>query len=142
VSSVSASEFWPIYLARRGAIRRPKDIGNHDIIVTNASLSRGGMLNLRKGKIVEEISLRPKLTTNNAQVLVDALAAGRGVGTAQVLLATEELKEGKLIRVLPDYEIEPTELFLVYPSAEFLRSVVRAFIDFAMPALQRIDGIV
>jgi DNA-binding transcriptional LysR family regulator len=132
----------PIYLVRRGAIRRPKDLGNHDIIVTNASLSRGGMLNLCKGKIVEEISLRPKLTTNNAQVLVDALAAGRGVGTAQVLLVTEELKEGKLVRVLPDYEIKPTELFLVYPSAKFLRSAVRAFIDFAMPALQRIDGIV
>jgi DNA-binding transcriptional LysR family regulator len=132
----------PIYLARRGTIRRPKDLSNHDIIVTNASLSRGGMLHLCKGKLVEEISLRPKLTTNNAQVLVDALAAGRGVGTAQVLLVTEELKEGKLVRVLPDYEIKPTELFLVYPSAKFLRSAVRAFIDFAMPALQRVDGIV
>ena len=53
---------------------------------------------------------------------------------------TEELKDGKLVRVLPDYEIKPTELFLVYTSARFW-STVRAFIDFAMPALQRIDGI-
>jgi DNA-binding transcriptional LysR family regulator len=81
------------------------------------------------------------LTTNNAQVLVDALVAGRGVGTAQVLLVTDELKQGKLVRVLPDYDIKPTELFLVYPSTKFLRSTVRAFIDFAMPALQCIDGI-
>jgi DNA-binding transcriptional LysR family regulator len=70
------------------------------------------------------------------------MVAGRGIGTAQVLLVTEELKEGKLVRVLPDYEIKPTELFLIYPSAKFLRPTVRAFIDFALPALQRIDGIV
>jgi DNA-binding transcriptional LysR family regulator len=131
----------PFYLAQRGAVRRPKDLSYHDIIVTNASLSRGGMLSLCRRKTVTEISVRPRLTTNNAQVLVDALVAGRGIGTAQVLLVTEELKDGKLVRVLPDYEIKPTELFLVYPSARFLRSTVRAFIDFAMPALQRIDGI-
>jgi DNA-binding transcriptional LysR family regulator len=106
-----------------------------------ASLSRGGMLSLCRRKTVTEISVRPKLTTNNAQVLVDSLVAGRGIGTAQVLLVGAELKEGKLIRVLADYEIKPTELFLVYPSAKFLRSTVRAFIDFAMPALQGIDGI-
>jgi DNA-binding transcriptional LysR family regulator len=102
-----------------------------------ASLSRGGMLSLCRRKTVTEISVRPKLTTNNAQVLVDSLVAGRGIGTAQVLL----VGAGKLIRVLADYEIKPTELFLVYPSAKFLRSTVRAFIDFAMPALQGIDGI-
>ena len=88
-----------------------------------------------------EISVRPKLTTNNAQVLVDALTTGRGVGTAQVLLVSDELKEGRLIRVLPEYEVEPTELFLVYPSSKFLRPAVRAFVDFAVPALRRIDGI-
>jgi DNA-binding transcriptional LysR family regulator len=44
--------------------------------------------------------------------------------------------------VLPQYEIKATELFLVYPSAKFLRPAVRAFIDFALPALQRVDGIV
>jgi DNA-binding transcriptional LysR family regulator len=131
----------PFYLTRREAVRRLKELSNHDIIVTNASLSRGGMLHLCKGKTVTEVPVRPKLTTNNAQVLVDALVAGRGIGTAQVLLVTEELKEGKLVRVLQDYEIKPTELFLVYPSAKFLRSTVRAFIDFSMPALQRIDGI-
>jgi DNA-binding transcriptional LysR family regulator len=70
------------------------------------------------------------------------MVAGRGIGTAQVLLVTEELKEGKLVRVLPDYEIKPTELLPIYPSAKFLRPTVRAFIDFALPALQRIDGIV
>jgi DNA-binding transcriptional LysR family regulator len=132
----------PGYIARCGALRDCKDISNHDLIVTNASLSRGGILSLCKSDIITEILVQPKLTTNNAQVLVDALKAGRGIGTTQVLLVTDELKEGQLIRVLPEYEVKPTELFLAYPSSKFLRPAVRAFIDFAVPALQRIDGIV
>ena len=90
----------PDYLARRGPVRSRKDINNHDLIVTNASLSRGGLLSLCKGNATTEIAVQPKLTTNNAQVLVDALTAGRGIGTAQVLLVAEELKRGQLIRVL------------------------------------------
>ena len=132
----------PDYLARRGPVRSRKDINNHDLIVTNASLSRGGLLSLCKGNATTEIAVQPKLTTNNAQVLVDALTAGRGIGTAQVLLVAEELKRGQLIRVLPQYELKPTELFLAYPSSKFMRPAIRAFIDFAVPALRKIEGIV
>lgn len=131
----------PSYLARRGSVRNHEDLSGHDIIVTNASLSRCGILNLRRGDTLAETPVRPKLTTNNAQVLVNALKAGQGIGAAQVLLVTDELQHGELIRVLPEYEIKPTELFLVYPSSKFLRPVVRAFVDFVVPALQRIDGI-
>jgi DNA-binding transcriptional LysR family regulator len=130
----------PGYLARRGPVRRCEDLSGYDIVVTNASL-RGGALPLCKGNEKTQVPVQPKLTTNNAQVLIDALKAGRGIGTAQVLLVSEELKKGELIRVLPDYEIEPAEFFLVYPSSKFLRPAVRAFVEFAAPALQRIEGI-
>ena len=131
----------PDYLARRGPVRNCRNLCDHDIIVTNASLARAGILSLCKGDTTAEILVQPKLTTNNAQVLVDALKAGRGIGTAQVLLVAEELKDGQLIRVLPEYEVRPTELFVVYPSSKFLRPAVRAFVDFAVPALRRINGI-
>jgi DNA-binding transcriptional LysR family regulator len=132
----------PEYLARRGPVRSRRDISNHDLIVTNASLARGGILSLCKGKTTTAIAVRPKLTTNNAQVLVDALKAGRGIGTAQVLLVANEVKQGQLIRVLPEYELMPTELFLTYPSSKFMRPAIRSFIDFAVPALRKIEGIV
>ena len=130
----------PAYLCRRGRVSACEDLNGHDIVATNASLL-GGILPLRRGDQKIEVSVRPKLITNNAQVLIDALKAGKGIGTTQVLLVADELKSGALIRVLPEYEIEPTEFFLVYPSSKFLRPTVRAFIDFAVPALQCIEGI-
>jgi DNA-binding transcriptional LysR family regulator len=132
----------PEYLARQGYAPSVASLADHDIIVTDASLSARGTLPLCHGEAIEEIVVHPILKTNNAQVLVAALKAGRGIGTAQVLLVSDELSDGRLARVLPQYEIESSELFLTYPSAKYLRPLVRAFIDFAAPALQRINGIV
>jgi DNA-binding transcriptional LysR family regulator len=131
----------PSYLARRGQVSACADLDGHDTIFTNASLSLRGTLMLHKGGEVTELALSPKFTTNNAQILLDELMSGRGIGTAQILLIANELKQGQLVQVLPDYEIKPTELFLVYPSAKHLRPTVRAFIDFAVPELQKIEGI-
>jgi DNA-binding transcriptional LysR family regulator len=130
----------PAYLTRAAPLRDVADLCAHDLLVTDASL-RNGALRLRNGEIARDIAVRPKLTTNSAQVLVDALRAGRGVATAQLLLVADELHSGALIRVLPDHEIEPSEFFLVHASTKFLRPVVRAFVDFAAPALRRIEGI-
>jgi DNA-binding transcriptional LysR family regulator len=130
----------PAYLSRRGAPAGPHDLCAHDLIVTDASL-RAGALFLRQGEARIEIAARPRLSTNNAQVLLEAALSGRGVATAQMLLAAEHLQRGHLVRVLPDCEIEPTELFLVYPCAKFLRPLVRAFIDFAAPRLRAIEGV-
>lgn len=132
----------PDYLARRGQARSVASLADHDVIVTDASLSPKGTLRLCHGDAIEEIAVHPMLTTNNAQVLIAALKAGRGIGTAQVLLVSDELRDGRLARVLPQYEIESSELFLTYPSSKFLRPIVRTSIDFAAPALQRINGIV
>lgn len=132
----------PQYLARHGPVQRCQSLSNHTIIVTDTVLSRKGTLALCKGDAVTEISVRPALKTNNAQVLISALTAGRGVGPMQMPLVTEEMRSGRLVRILPQYEVKPSELYITYPTSRFLRPAVRAFVDFAVPALRAIDGVV
>jgi DNA-binding transcriptional LysR family regulator len=131
----------PEYVAKRGAIQRCQALPDHTIIVTDAVLSRKGTLTLCRGDTSTEIAVRPVLKTNNAQVLISALKAGRGLGPVQLPLVTEELRSGCLVRVLPQYEIKPSELYITYPTSRFLRPAVRVFIDFVTPALRRVDGI-
>lgn len=95
----------PDYLDRRGPIRSARALGDHDLVVTDASLASGSILSLVRGAATVDVEVRPKLTTNSATVLVDALRAGRGIGTAQVLLVADDLKAGRLIRVLPRYQV-------------------------------------
>lgn len=131
----------PAYLDRCGAPRGPECLLRHAVLATDTVLGRDGSLTLLRRGEATDIRMAPVLTTNNAQVLVDAILAGRGVGTAQVQLVAEALSDGRLVRVLREHEIPPTELYVAYPSARFLRPAVRAFIDFAIPRLQAIEGV-
>jgi DNA-binding transcriptional LysR family regulator len=131
----------PEYLATHGPVRRWQSLGSRDVIVTDAVLSRQGTLALCKGKTTTEVAVSPVLRTNNAQVLIEALKAGRGIGPVQLPLVTRELRSGRLVRVLPQYEVKPSELYITYPTARFLRPAVREFVDFVAPALRSIEGI-
>lgn len=131
----------PDYLARRGHVRRCQSLGDHTILATDTVLSRKGTLTLCRGDIATEVAVQPVLKTNNAQVLISALRAGRGIGPVQLPLVTEELRSGHLVRVLPQYEVKPSELYITYPTARFLRPAVRAFVDYAVSALRAIDGV-
>jgi DNA-binding transcriptional LysR family regulator len=131
----------PTYLAQHAPLRRYTALTGHNVIVTDAVLSRRGTLTLCKGGVSREVRINPLLRTNNAQVLIEALKAGRGVGPVQLPLVTRELQSGELVRVLPEYHVKPSELFITYATSRFLRPVVRSFVDFLAPALKRVEGI-
>lgn len=130
----------PEYLLRHAPIRHCQTLSTHAMAVTDAVLSRRGTLTLCKGGTTIEISISPSLRTNNAHVLIEALKAGRGIGPVQLPLVVGDLRTGHLVRVLPQYEVKPSELYLTYPTSRFLRPAVRAFVDFVAPALKSVDG--
>jgi DNA-binding transcriptional LysR family regulator len=130
----------PSFLARVGPIDTPARLADLDLVVT-AAVSPGDVLTLQRGDETIEVPVRPVLRTNNADVITRTLLGGRAAGPVQRLLVTEALAEGRLVRILADWEVKPTEAFLAYSSARFMRPAVRAFTDFVVPALRAVDGI-
>ncbi|MEW5423253.1 LysR family transcriptional regulator [Amorphus sp. 3PC139-8] len=131
----------PSYLDQYGAIRSIDDLTDRRVIATTAVLSPRGTLVLHRDSETVELAVAHLLKTNNAQVIVSSLLAGQGPGPVQAILVDEELAQGRLVRILPDYDVAPTELYLAYPSVRFMRPVVRAFVDFLTPRLKAADGI-
>jgi hypothetical protein len=99
------------------------------------------VLTLRRQGETVDVPVRPALRTNNADVILSTLLAGHAAGPVQYLLAAEQVADGRLIHILPEYEVRPTEAFLAYPSVRFMRPVVRAFTDFAVACLRATEGI-
>ncbi|MGX5804483.1 LysR substrate-binding domain-containing protein [Bradyrhizobium sp. Arg314] len=132
----------PTFLEQVGPINTLERLSDVAVITSAALLSPRDVLTLRRrdGEAVD-ITVRSILRTNNADVIASTLVQGHAAGPVQQLLVNEELAEGRLVRILSDYEVRPTEAFLVYPSVRFMRPVVRAFTDFAVPALRAVDGI-
>jgi DNA-binding transcriptional LysR family regulator len=131
----------PSYLKRFGPITSLDDFSRADVVITPSLAAPRDRLMLNRGNTAAEVTVRPILRTNDAQVILRTLLSGRAAGPVQQLLVTRELAKGSLVRVLPRYEVKPTEAFLAYPSVRFMRPALRAFTDFLIPALRAVDGI-
>lgn len=131
----------PAYLKRFGPIDSLERLSKVGIITTPAVVSPRDTLTLQRNGKAIDVPVRATLCTNDAQVIASTLLSGLAAGPVQQLLVGKELADGRLVRILPDYEVKPTEAFIAYPSIRFMRPVVRAFADFAIPALRSIDGI-
>jgi DNA-binding transcriptional LysR family regulator len=79
------------------------------------------------------MTLRPEgmLITNSSEVIRETVIAGLGIALRSTWDIGEELKSGKLVQVLPEYEgSRNVALSAVYPSRQFLPAKVRLFIDY------------
>jgi DNA-binding transcriptional LysR family regulator len=76
------------------------------------------------------VSLSGRVASSNVQLLTEAAKQGLGITMGATLSVGPALHSGELVRVLSDYEFEPTAIFAVYPSARQLSTKVRALVDF------------
>jgi len=135
------------YLKKRGWPKSLADIAsNHDCILFTG-LPRPREWNLRGPEGAVSISVSGRLASNNIDAIVGAAKNGLGIALGSTMAVDGALLAGELVRVLPEYEFEPTALFAVYPSARQLSSKVRAAVDFFSESLRdpppwdiRLDG--
>ena len=76
-----------------------------------------------------KVSVSSLLHANNGDVLREAAIAGMGVILQPDFLLEDALADGRLVRVLPEWEAAPIGIFAVYTSRSHLAPKVRSFID-------------
>lgn len=79
------------------------------------------------------VQFRPEgmLITNSSEVIREAVISGLGIALRSTWDIGQELKSGKLVQLMPDYEgSSHITLSAVYPSRRFLPAKVRLFIDY------------
>jgi DNA-binding transcriptional LysR family regulator len=119
----------PAYLDRRGVPQQLDDLANHDcILFTGFARPREWKLIGPEGPVSVNVSGR--VASGNVQVLSEAAKQGVGITMGATVTVGSSLLSGELVRVLSNYEFEPTAIFVVYPSARQLSTKVRAVVDF------------
>jgi DNA-binding transcriptional LysR family regulator len=120
----------PDYLARRGVPRAPEDLAKHDCLEYTYFESRGEwrLLNPEGDEIVVPVSGR--YLANNADVLRITAIAGGGIILCPTFIVGEDLRSGRLVRLLPDYPPPEQALHALYPPGRHLSAKVRSFVDF------------
>ena len=67
--------------------------------------------------------------TNVADAMVKATQEGMGISLLPFFSAHPALREGSLVRLLPDYRLRERTIFAVYPSRRFLDAKVRTWVE-------------
>lgn len=129
----------PAYLARHGTPVVPADLATHQTIqFTAPSTASEWRFRAPEGTPLL-VRVQPRFTVNAAEAAVEAAIAGRGVVTALSYQPAAALADGRLVRLLRDYELPPIPVSLVFASARLLPGRVRAFLDFAAPRLAGLE---
>lgn len=129
----------PAYLASRGEPQAPSDLARHAVVhVVGRPVP--AEWRFRAGRHERVVRLSPRLTVNEIEAALVAVRAGHGFARVLSYQVAEELAAGTLVRVLDDYEPPALAVSLVAAAAN-PPARVRAFLDYAIPALAQLPVI-
>lgn len=128
----------PEYLARRGLPAAPVDLASHEILTYAYAPGRTVQLVDAAGDS-HEVRATGSLHANSGDMLVAAAVAGLGIAYEPDFLVATELRSGRLVRLLPEYEGRRGDIWAVYPSRRHLSVKVRLFVEHVAAAFRSMD---
>ena len=119
----------PSYIARHGALEKLEDLQLHnglfyqlhDKVYNEWEL-------LHQGKPLK-IKMHGNRTANDGEMVRRWAVAGKGVAVKSGLDICDDITNGRLITLLPDYQPKPTQLWLICPSRQSITPAVRLLRD-------------
>lgn len=123
----------PEFLERHGVPATPHDLRSLPSI--------GGLLGNERGQRhtwtlsnaaneVQAIAHSPRLLAEDIFVVKRAVIAGCGIADLPPPSCRDELRDGSLVRLLPDWSLPDMNLYAMFPSRQGLTPAVRCFLDY------------
>ncbi len=122
----------PEYLARHGTPRRPEDLLRHEC-VTFRSPTTGALYawELERGRRNWRVPVRGGVVTNEPQLGVTIAEHGLGLAYTIEPAVSEQLRTGRLKKVLEPFAPTVPGFFLYYPSRAQSSPALRLFVEVA-----------
>ncbi|MEP6504240.1 MAG: LysR family transcriptional regulator [Betaproteobacteria bacterium] len=80
-------------------------------------------------------AIRPRMSTDSLYALRTAALAGVGAAIVSAWIVADDLAQGRLQHVAPQWRAAPLPVYLVYPKARFYPARLRRFLDVMREAL-------
>ncbi|WCE04836.1 LysR family transcriptional regulator [Pseudoxanthomonas sp. JBR18] len=122
----------PRYLDRHGVPDTPEALTGHaciNFIYARSPFEREWQF--ARDARIHKVKTRGRLRVNEGSALLSSALAGHGVVLAPEMLVEQALQQGRLIRVLPDYEGPSRPLHLIFDANRQKTARLRTFIEAA-----------
>lgn len=125
----------PSYVRKHGAPPNPEALDEHALITHTGALHKPTW-RFGEGDGQVAVPIASRVMVNQAQAALELAIDGFGLARALSYQAGPALADGRLLRLLTDWEPPPLPVHLVYPAGARLPARTRAFLDFATSALR------
>jgi len=119
----------PAYLERHGTPTSPGELISHQAIVYTRG-GGSGSWTFRKATAEVSVVLQGRLKVTAAEGLREAVNCEMGLAVSPEWTFSPELKSGKVVAILGDWALPPTNLSAVYPTGRLASTKARAFVSF------------
>lgn len=125
----------PSYLRRKGIPFRPQDLVLHDCV--SHSIRQGtDDLRFQTDEGAVSMSSLSRLVTDDVRFLREAAVGGLGVVMLPELMVVDDLRAGRLHRVLDDFQSIELGIHALHPHGRLAPASVRAFVDYLASAFR------
>lgn len=125
----------PAYLESHGVPQRPEDLAAHVAIQATGLVPSPEWRFRVDGKPLT-VPIQPRLVTTTNDSAVEAAVAGMGIVSLLSYQVADEMAEGALQVVLPEYEVATLPVHVVHREGRHANQKVRAFLDLAIETLR------
>lgn len=128
----------PEYLQHAAPVLAPEDILGHSLL-TFSYPEFNTVWRFRRNGEVDDIPIKPILSLTTASAIKECAINGMGITMLADWSIKEELSDGRLEKVLPEWDIAGANtnsaIWLVYPSRAFIPAKTAAFANFLLSKL-------
>jgi DNA-binding transcriptional LysR family regulator len=118
------------YLKSRPKISRPEDLKKHNCLTFNRGGQRHQNWRFAKQGKWQEVTVHGDRSVDEATLAREWAVAGAGLTFLSSLNFREDLRKGRLVQVLPEWETDAHPLHAVMPGSKTVPNRTRVFIDF------------
>ncbi|MDF0606250.1 LysR family transcriptional regulator [Neisseriaceae bacterium TC5R-5] len=118
----------PSYLAKHGQPAHPRELHQHRCLSYSHS-SDGDNWSLHGKEEKFEIGVQWNFRANSSEMLCSAAKMGMGITRLPIFQIKQDLIDGNLVRVLPDYAGPLMGIWAIYANRSYMSAKVRNFID-------------
>jgi DNA-binding transcriptional LysR family regulator len=125
----------PAYLKAAGVPQHPSELGQAPHRVVSYRWSRNGKglaAALLRGDERVQVAGRHVLSIDDGNAYLAAGVAGMGVLGLPEYMAKAPLARGELVRLFPDWRLDPMPMYLAYPPNRHISRKLRVFIDWVV----------
>lgn len=119
----------PQFLAQGPVPHRPVDLKACSCVV-DQSTTLGGRWEFNGPRGRETIDVVGRYRANTFVAARAAILAGTGIGLLPDYSCAQDIADGRLVEILPEYTLDEDPTYALYPHRKFLSANVKAFVDY------------